>query len=136
MDREILFRGKRCDDGEWVYGDLLNIKIQGESTPIIGEAYWDTALMDNYTFFMNRVNQDTVCEYTGLKDKNGNMIFENDIIRTPDYQYVVKYEDGAFGSNFDGYGFSVMLGSFCGYGKENIEILGNVFDNPELISKC
>lgn len=131
MMREILFRGKRKDNGEWVYGwvttqhkkytegDLLT-EIQS-STFGEGEHYVDT---------------ETVGQYTGLKDKNGTKIFEGDIIDFlyrsdgDDYgivQYDVDETEFGFVYNliYDGLGRH--------YCSRDIEVIGNIYDNPELM---
>lgn len=114
--REILFRGKRVDNGEWVYGDLEH---NGKNIPkwVDGE----------------EVIPETVWQYTGLKDKNGNKIFEGDIIKgswntvfgvyfDEDYlQYRAKEKSGSH-HEIDYYGESYRL-----------EVIGNVYDNPELL---
>ena len=80
MEREIIFRGKRIDDGEWVKGNLL----------VMGEDYW---IVPNYKNASTRstieiiaqtivrVEKETVGQYTGLKNNNGKLIFENNIVK-------------------------------------------------------
>ena len=133
--REILFRGKRVDNGEWLYGwvttqhkkytggDLLT-KIQS-NTFGVGEYYVDT---------------ETVGQFTGLLDKNGTKIFEGDIVRrfNSKEQEVMRY---AVKWNTDCCMFVLIcedtyLGEYDSdftvfYGEE-FEIVGNVHDNPEL----
>lgn len=126
--REILFRGKRVDDGKWVYGcyyelDMGKVMI---STCIKREAY--------------EVQHKTVGQFTGLTDKNGKKIFEGDIVRrfNSKKQEVMRY---ALKWNTDCCMFVLIcedtyLGEYDSdftvfYGEE-FEIVGNVHDNPEL----
>ena len=67
--REILFKAKRWSDGKWVYGDLNQLQ---DSTII----HW----YNNGCRVADEVDPSTVCQYTGLKDKNGKRIFEGDIL--------------------------------------------------------
>ena len=113
--REILFRGKRICDGEWVYGDLLHLP---HGTAILTNGYAN-------------VIPETAGQYTGIKDKNGKKIFEGDITRhRSSYSgnmviAVVKYEDGCFLAMPDKYsGFNL---------SDNIEVFGNIHDDIELL---
>ena len=135
--KEIKFRGKRLDTGEWSYGFVLETKMSGLF--IIGSSMErkntrnGTVLYDKLWQF--EINPSTVGQYTGLKDKNGKEIFEGDVIH--------KY--GKYEVVFDGY-------RFIGKGYYNtcydipddifseeldrVEVIGNIHDNPELLKVC
>lgn len=128
--REILFRGKRVDNGEWVKGDPA-----GSICGTISKIEFYDGLTDCETV---DVIPETVGQFTGLTDKNGTKIFEGDIV-TYDKEYggktrekgTVYWCDGAFWvenvQNKEGYG---LLGALVNY---QLEIIGNIHDNPELL---
>ena len=141
--REILFRGKRVDNGEWEYG-LPSYDDDGDVEEI---QVWDEEDVNFYP-----VDPETICQYTGLIDKNGKKIWENDILRYS-YDYdgspflkdgeEIKYRVGAvFWSEWRG------SWAVCGRGNKKCtnndvfkynrnpnrtEVIGNIFDNPELL---
>lgn len=76
--REILFRGKRTDNGEWVYGDLLHdYWLQGDEFIKCAIRY---KIGEVYSFPIE-VDECTICQFTGLLDKNGKKIFEGDLLQ-------------------------------------------------------
>lgn len=128
MMREILFRGKRKDNGEWVQGYLY--RSSEKLNPFI--------MLKSEKGASYEVNADTVGQYTGLTDKNGTKIFEGDIVdfsKRPDngdYGTVIyDADETAFGIEY----YNIYRGLGENYYPKNIEVIGNIYDNPELLEK-
>ncbi len=138
--REILFKAKRLDSGEWVCGYLVkcrkNTYPSGYEIIEVDGINYDE--LDGYypSYISERVDESTICQYTGLTDKNGNKIWENDILDCKDRVTVVKWHTpcGTWDSVFVRY-----KGELCSNGiqvvewKYRAEVIGNIFDNPELL---
>ena len=126
MKREIIFRGKRLDNGQWVYGGIRIVQ---------GRYY---IIPEDSNPFGFEVNPDTVGQFTGLKDKYGKEIFKGDIVkcnnRVEEYVGIVDW-DTCNPSMCIRYksisGFSRVEYDFIICGNMTIEILGNVHDNPD-----
>lgn len=129
--REILFKGKVRYNGtyfsvnDWVYGSLI---IRNKRVFIYVNKE------DNFGNIIRvievEVIPETVGQFTGLKDKNKNRIFEGDATNVGEY---VVFEDGIFGTTYTGnqQGISRLSQKRC----EHLEIIGNIHDNPELLNK-
>ena len=135
--REILFRGKRTDSGEWVYGNYCIAEKLDKS----GVEYFIIEIEAEGSQYY--VIPETVGQYTGLLDKNGKRIFEGDIVKTKKYGkiighsnvngfdiFVVIYESAMFRLENTHRAFNLV--GKCGKGID-YEIIGNVHDNPELL---
>ena len=120
--REILFRGKRIDNGEWIEG--LPQKIWRD-WHIINSCDENTAYP---------IDPETICQYTGLKDRNGSMIWENDIVRIG-ANTLVRWSEKYAGWCLTQRGW--MYEHFFGEAvdAQDCEVVGNIFDNPELMEK-
>lgn len=127
--REILFKAKRIDNGDWVEGNYITDE-QDKEKAYIGYIF---GIED---FDIVEVNPETLCQYTGLKDKNGNRIWENDIVRIEnsmdegignlEFYGGMWYVDGEPNNN---------LYDILEYDDGEVEVIGNIFDNPELLGK-
>lgn len=138
MAREILFKAKRKDNGEWVGGYYFWV---GEKHMILN---FSTDESDTY-HNMYEIDPETLCQYTGLTDKNDNKIWENDIVCTPyldpifgdmindtilkDYTWNVTFTDGCFCVENE----DRIIVLRCFTNGKNVEVLGNIFDNQEIL---
>lgn len=142
--REIKFRGKRVDTGDWVYG--VPIKV-GTSNCVVICSCGNSIVNNNYATSQQSIEQveirktevypETVGQYTGLKDKNTKEIYEGDMLS-------LKDETGRKGTvtvGFDDGGFIVFKGLAWRYiydydGEKNeMVVIGNIHDNPELLEE-
>ncbi len=135
--REILFRGKRIDNGEWVEGDLLRAAyfLNGKERHYI---FTDCEEYPGNEFIgYKEVNPETVGQFTGLTDKNGKQIFEGDIVNGlflfgMEIKAVVAFQDGAFGLQWNR-GNVTEFSAFTSICNVTYEVVGNIHDNPELL---
>ena len=134
--RKILFKGKRVDNGEWVYGFLCCANIIDEWTPHKWED--EEGNTGEYcTTESYKVIPETVGQYTGLTDKNGKKIFEGDIVKTTSVIGKNIYEV-CFSEARRGW-FPFACGDGCGCCEdevecpEYVEIIGNIYDNKEIL---
>lgn len=150
MNREILFKAKRKDNGEWAEGCLIIDYVSGQyfihqngnsvnESPKIGEE-------GCLRFLTFEIDSDTICQYTGLTDKNGKKIWENDIVllreEIQDYEWkaMVKFGNPNWEYNW---GWKLVPIGECDMNKDILlwidmeiatcEIIGNFFDNPDLL---
>lgn len=134
--REILFRGKRKDNGEWVYGNLIT---DGEDVYVLPKEDLLKGLdiggwIDGVQTY--EVVPETVGQYTNLDDKNGTKIFEKDILSAhlddgyPENETlleVVWHNNGWYGKN------GKFFDDFDNGFEKYFEVIGNIHDNPELL---
>ena len=131
MNDRYLYRAKRCDTGEWVEGDLVH-SVYKINDVCVGKYGSEVG--------MHQVDESTICQCTGLKDKNGKLIWENDII-----------EAWSQGSRAIGKIKHRIDGTWIMYpawqngemwyllpndkGITTVEVICNIFDHPELLEK-
>nr|DAO29090.1 MAG TPA: YopX protein [Caudoviricetes sp.] len=151
--REILFKAKRKDNGEWVEGYYYKMS---ETTYCFKEDYERKPVPEHHYILQERmtdwglpnqmvqieIDPETLCEFTGLCDKNGKKIWENDIVLVAENVYsAVKFglyheasksertHQGFYLESMDNYYYREELGYWA---KESV-VVGNIFDNPELL---
>ena len=131
--REKLFRGKRIDNGEWVYGYyVFRRKRRGIFGQTITELDFDTHYIVSVRGESFEVDPSTVGQYTGLPDLHNNPIFEGDIVKGVCYagktEGIVTFKDGYY-----------YIHAYAGYCERlsrcshMVEVIGNIHDNPELL---
>ena len=126
---DILFRGKRLDNGEWVYGFYCHVP-RGRLDR--DEHLIQTVKKSGKMGMLHCVDPSTVGQYTGLKDKNGKRIWEGDVL-TVDGEvgcFELKFNENTAMFIMDG---DAIRASFNIFGTDEVEVVGNIHDNPELL---
>lgn len=133
--REILFRGKRVDNGEWVEGSI----VVSQDRINYGKCYMTSSVCDfSYGDNGDRIRlgcfveviPETVGQFTGLYDKNGKRIFDMDILSFETMRGTISftvYYDEECGV------WQPFGDSYCGFDPKDVEVIGNIHDNPELL---
>ena len=137
MEERYLFKAKREDNKEWIFGSYVYAFVPDEKSHIYGLTRENHVIVEKNGNIV-LIDKDTLCQCTGLKDKNGNLIWENDIVNCTDEEccgYISWNESEA------GFYFNVLLEG-GGFEEEHIydyqdcmEVIGNIFDNPELLER-
>ena len=158
MQRKIKFRGKEIDTGKWVYGGLFKEPAPPQCfEKTLEDKYWivypNPRYMPDwnlpYEMVRTDIEKETIGQYTGLKDKNGTEIYEGDIVKAKLYtsneeKYFtgkVEYCGSGFIVNINNNDSEYRIYDLDGFGEnyrnnlEDLEVIGNEFDNPELLDE-
>ena len=130
MNNRYLYRAKRNDNGEWEEGYLFRVSENHPPFIMLSDRYGES----------HEVDPSTICQCTGLKDKNGKLIWENDImvahiddVFPEDETYTrVLWHNNGFCTNEN---HSIDIEPIDEFDKIHFEVCGNIFDNPELLEK-
>ena len=141
MNREILFKAKVKDSTEWIEGGLIVVK--NTARRFIVDINSKTALRgvvthcsDKYDWRSTEVDPDTVCQFTGITTELGIDLYENEIVECGGYRGVIKFEDGAFVIEWIGNGTEFLRHDLAYWAYlSNVRVVGNIFDNPELLEE-
>lgn len=134
--REILFRGKRVDNGEWIEGSLIQLD---ENYTCIVPPYPSASSLsvrDLVSVLLKMVDPNTVGQYTGLTDKDGKRVYEGDIV---DYDTIDRFAatwnpTAARYDTVDAAGKECFtLGTILSDKKRSCVVIGNIYDNPGLL---
>ena len=122
----IKFKAKRLDNGEWIIGSFVVMKIPALSKTTIGIVAADGATL-------HEIDPSTVCQFTGLKDRNGVEVYENDIVKAVDWEEKicnVEYKDYGFCLCSKSFRHGIMP-LFVAVDNCDIYVVGNKFDKEK-----
>lgn len=136
MEDRYLFKAKFDDSDRWVKGQLVEVNdtyliIPNHAIKILAGWFSTSNIVE--------VKKDTICRCTGLRDKNGKLIWENDVCdRKEQYPEIVKYCNGDWTLDYSYASHKESGGCYCNLGfyaeeRKCVEVIGNIFDNPELL---
>ena len=135
MNRQILFKAKRKDNGEWVEGYYVYCRKRRYILQILNKEIGFDERENEWI----EIDPGTICQYTGLTDKNGNKIWENDICnRKEKYPEIVTYNKGDWQLDYSYVFGKEMHTVACNLGfyvceRNCVEVIGNIFDNADLL---
>lgn len=139
MENRHLYRAKRIDNGEWVEGYYVKgLDMHDKEVHMIfepGTIFYSSGETDGWV----EVEASTICRCTGREDKNGKLIWENDICdRKEQYPEIVKYCNGDWTLDYSYASHKESGACYCNLGfyaeeRKCMEVIGNIFDNPELL---
>lgn len=131
MNRQILFKAKRKDNGKWVEGYYCKTTIGNDVRPS-DVIFVPFKVSRNEEWGWMKVDSDTICQYTGLTDKNGKKIWENDIVSDRErlwqvhyYKHFAMYMLKGINHNGGSNGMNTNL--------TECKVVGNIFDNADLL---
>ena len=125
MNDRYLYRAKRTNNGEWITGYLYRLSENHPPFIMLSDRYGES----------HEVDPSTICQCTGLKDKYGKMIFENDIVKVHDDEEpcLIEWGEDTARWNMTQYGSCVY--DFDNYWSYKVEVIGSAIENPELLEQ-
>lgn len=135
--REILFKAKRKDNGKWVEGYYCKTTIGNDVRPS-DLIFVPFKVSRNEEWGWMKVDFDTICQYTGLTDKNGKRIWEHDIVNRTDLHVVSEPSIGFIEYDLENTSFLIHWTNKVEYSptyhwKDKLQVIGNIFDNADLL---